>query len=127
MEYPATMNTDSRKDNTIKAFCCLNARSRDFAKFGRLYLNDGKWQGKQIVPASWVKTSTSVMNDSKDAHSISYTYNWRILKDGSFYAQGILGQFIFVCPSKNIIIVRTGKNYAKVNWPSLFSDLSNQL
>jgi len=127
MEYPATMNIDSRKHQTIKAFCCLNARSRDFAKFGRLYLHNGNWQGKQIVPSSWVKRSTSVINDSKDAHKISYTYNWRVLKDGSFYAQGVLGQFIFVCPAKNIIIVRTGKNYAKVNWPDLFHALSNQI
>jgi hypothetical protein len=127
MAYPATMNIDSRKDNTIKAFCCLNARSRDFAKFGRLYLNEGNWQGRQIVPAAWVKKSTSVMNDSKDAHNKSYTYNWRVLEDGSYYAQGVLGQFIFVCPSKHIIIVRTGKNYGKVDWPFLFKQLCASL
>jgi hypothetical protein len=127
MEYPATMSIDSRKDQTIKAFCCLNARSRDFAKFGRLYLYNGNWQGIQIVPASWVKRSTSIFNDSHDARGSSYTYQWRILKDGSFYAQGVLGQYIFVCPAKNIIIVRTGKNKAKVDWPGLFDALSNQL
>jgi hypothetical protein len=127
MEYPATMNIDSRKDNTIKAFCCLNARSRDFAKFGRLYLNQGNWQGRQIVPAAWVKKSTSVMNDSKDAHHKSYTYNWRVLEDGSYYAQGVLGQFIFVCPAKHMIIVRTGKNYGKVDWPLLFQQICASL
>jgi hypothetical protein len=127
MEYPATMNVDSRRHQTIKAFCCLNARSRDFAKFGRLYLHNGNWFGKQIVPASWVKTSTSVINDSRDAHGSPYTYCWRVLNNGSYYAQGVLGQFIFVCPAKNMIIVRTGKNYAKVNWPDLFVELSNQL
>jgi hypothetical protein len=127
MEYPASMSIDSRKHQTIKAFCCLNARSRDFAKFGRLYLHEGIWQGKQIVPASWVKRSTSVINDSKDARGSSYTYHWRVLPDGSFYAQGVLGQYIFVYPAKNIIIVRTGKNKAKVDWIGLFVGLSNQL
>jgi hypothetical protein len=127
MEYPATMNIDSRKDNTIKAFCCLNARSRDFAKFGRLYLNKGNWQGRQIVPSAWVKRSTSVMNDSKDAHHKSYTYNWRVLEDGSYYAQGVLGQFIYVCPAKHVIIVRTGKNYSKVDWPFLFQQICTEL
>ncbi|MFZ4705704.1 MAG: serine hydrolase domain-containing protein [Bacteroidales bacterium] len=127
MEYPATMSVDSRKHQTIKAFCCLNARSRDFAKFGRLYLHNGNWQGKQIIPENWVKRSTSILNDSHDARGSSYTYQWRVLKDGSFYAQGILGQYIFVCPAKNIIIVRTGKNKAKVDWPGLFNTLSNKL
>jgi hypothetical protein len=127
MEYPATMNVDSRRHQTIKAFCCLNARSRDFAKFGRLYLHNGNWFGKQIVPATWVKMSTSIINDSRDAHGSPYTYCWRVLNNGSYYAQGVLGQFIFVCPAKNIIIVRTGKNYAKVNWPALFVEISNQL
>jgi len=127
MEYPATMNIDSRKHQTIKAFCCLNARSRDFAKFGRLYLHNGNWFGKQILPEAWVKTSTSIVNNSLDAHGAPYTYQWRVLKNGCFYAQGVLGQYIFVCPARNIIIIRTGKNIAKVNWPALFVGLSDKL
>jgi len=67
MEYPATMSIDSKRHQTIKAFCCLNARARDFAKFGRLYLKKGKWQGKLIVPGKWVERPTSVINDSHDA------------------------------------------------------------
>ena len=43
MEYDASWSIDSKKNKTAKAFCCLNARARDFAKFGRLYLNKGNW------------------------------------------------------------------------------------
>lgn len=124
MEYPATLSIDSKKHQTIKAFCCLNARSRDFAKFGRLYLNKGKWQGKQIIPESWIGRSTSVINDSHDARGFPYTYQWRVTKEGNFFAYGILGQYIYICPVNNIIIVRTGKTNKKVDWPALFQELS---
>jgi CubicO group peptidase (beta-lactamase class C family) len=47
--------------------------------------------------------------------------------DGDFMAQGILGQFIYVNPSKNIVIVRMGKNYGKINWTDLFILLSKYI
>ena len=53
MEFPASWSIDSRTSATEKAFCCINARARDYAKFGRLYLNKGRWNGKQIIPM-WV-------------------------------------------------------------------------
>ena len=56
MEYDASWNSDKR--GTVRAFCCINAAARDYAKFGRLYLNRGNWQGKQIVPEAWVNSST---------------------------------------------------------------------
>jgi len=127
MEFPASWSVDSRKHQTIKAFCCINARMRDFAKFGRLYLNKGNWNGVQIVPESWVKQSTSIVNDSRDADGYPYTYHWRVTEKGCFYAKGILGQFIFVDPQKHIIIVRTGTGYADVIWPKFFEALDKQL
>ncbi|HEX7411557.1 MAG TPA: serine hydrolase [Bacteroidales bacterium] len=126
MEYPATMSIDSKRHQTIKAFCCLNARARDFAKFGRLYLNKGKWQEKQIVPEKWVERSASVINDSHDARGFPYTYQWRVTKEGNFFAYGALGQYIYVCPAKNMIFVRTGKTNKKADWPALFVELSRQ-
>jgi len=47
-----------RKAN-VKAFCCINATALDFAKLGRLYLNEGNWQGKQIVSKKWVNATTN--------------------------------------------------------------------
>ncbi len=57
MEHPATWNAD--KHNTVRAFCCMNAAARDYAKFGLLFLNKGVWQGKQLVPEEWVNGSVS--------------------------------------------------------------------
>lgn len=116
MEYDASWSVDNKKHGTTKAFCCLNARARDFAKFGRLYLNNGNWNGKQIVPAEWVKKST-------ENNKTGYSYQWWLLptETGTDYeAHGILGQYIYVCPEKNIIIVRLGKKEGKLYWDQLF-------
>ncbi|MDP4281036.1 MAG: serine hydrolase [Bacteroidota bacterium] len=126
MESPATWNYDSKRYHQIKAFCCINARARDFARFGRLYLNRGNWQGKSIIPESWVKESLTITNDSKDSQGYPYTYQWRVTPEGNFFAKGILGQFIYVCPQKNIIIVRMGESAGKIVWPELFHQLLDQ-
>jgi CubicO group peptidase (beta-lactamase class C family) len=126
MEFDATMNIDSKKHNQIKAFCCLNARARDFARFGRLYLNSGNWQGKQIIPSEWVERSMTIINDSHDSQGFPYTYFWRVTSGGAIFAKGVLGQYIYLDPSKNIIIVRLGKKSAGVNWADFFQQLCDE-
>ena len=127
MEYPASWSVDSRKHQTVKAFCCINARARDFARFGRLYLNNGNWNGKQIVPEVWVKQSMHIVNDSHDSQGYPYSYQWRVTKNGDFFAKGILGQYIFVDPQKKVIIVRMGNGNANIAWPYFFEALLQQL
>lgn len=120
MEYDATLNIDSRKNKTIKGFCCLNARTRDFAKLGRLYLNKGNWDGKQLIPEEWVTKSLTITKDSKDSKGYPYVYQWRVLPSGEFFAKGLLGQYIYCDPNKNIIIVRLGKKESRLDWIDFF-------
>jgi len=127
MESDASWNIDSKKDNQIKVFCCINAHARDFARFGRLYLHKGNWEGKQIVPREWVERSMSIINDSRDSQNYPYTYQWRVKEDGAVFAKGILGQYIYVYPAKNIIMVRLGKKTAGVNWADLMEKLCPEL
>ncbi|MCB2219321.1 MAG: beta-lactamase family protein [Bacteroidetes bacterium] len=127
MESSASWSIDSKKDKTVKAFCCINAVARDFARFGLLYLNDGKWNGKQIVPAEWVKRSTRIINDSRDSQGYPYTYQWRVIENGAFFAKGILGQYILVFPAKDLVFVRLGKSVADIDWADLFVKLSEQI
>ncbi len=127
MESDASWSIDSEAHQTIKAFCCINAVARDFARFGRLYLNKGTWGGKQIIPESWVERSTSIINNSKDSQGYPYTYCWRVLQNGSFFAKGILGQYLIIYPAKNLIFVRMGKSYADVDWADFCINLSSQL
>jgi len=122
MEYSASWSIDKKKDGLEKTFCCINARAIDFAKFGRLYLKKGNWNGKQIVSESWVHNSTKL--DSLRGSDLGYQYQWWIPNEkGDFIAEGILGQFIFVSPSENLIIVRMGKKYGNVNWKNTFEKI----
>jgi CubicO group peptidase (beta-lactamase class C family) len=125
MEFDASWSIDSKKHQMAKAFCCLNARARDFAKFGRLYLNKGKWEGKEIIPQRWIEKSLGF------DRSQSYSYQWwkRPNKDAAnhFFAQGILGQFIYVDPDKELIMVRLGRKYGDIYWPSFFQQIAAKL
>jgi CubicO group peptidase (beta-lactamase class C family) len=127
MEFDASWSIDSKKDKQIKAFCCINARTRDFAKFGRLYLNNGKYSEQQIIPEEWIKKTMAITNDSKDSQNYAYNYSWRVKEDGAIFAKGVLGQFIYVFPEKNIIIVRLGKKTDGINWPEFMEQICTGL
>lgn len=127
MEFDASWSVDSRKNNRIKAFCCINLIARDLARFGKLYLDKGKWDDEQIIPQSWIEESLRIENDSRDSGGYPYTYHWRSLEEGSYFAKGILGQYLYVDPQKDLIFVRLGKSTDKINWIEVFRDLAKKL
>ena len=113
MEYDASWSIDQEKEGIERTFCCFNTRARDLAKIGRLYLNKGNWNGKQIVSEKWVQESTKI--ETTEGSDKGYQYQWWLPTPGKdFLAAGVLGQFVYVNPAKNIIIVRLGKNYGKI-------------
>ncbi|WP_192820140.1 serine hydrolase [Rufibacter sp. LB8] len=123
MEYDASWSLDKKHEGLEKTFCCLNARARDFAKLGRLYLKQGNWQGKQVVPQAWVKESTKV--DTSNGSAWHYQYQWWLpSKSGDYMMQGILGQFVYVNPAKDLIIVRLGEDHGNANWPHIFMTIA---
>ena len=123
-EFDATWSIDKKKNGMEKTFCCINAKARDFAKFGRLYLNEGNWNGKQLLPAEWIRQSTKA--ETSEGGVSYYKYQWWLSKNG-YYADGLHGQFIYVNPSKNLIIVRLGKRAGNVPWHSVFDQLAAYL
>jgi CubicO group peptidase (beta-lactamase class C family) len=125
MEYEGSWSIDKNNNGLEKTFCCINARANDFAKIGRLYLNKGNWNGKQIVSESWVNESTKI--DTTNGSKWYYQYQWWITnKTGNFMANGFLGQFIYVCPSKNLIIVRMGKKEGKIEWWRFLNSIADK-
>ena len=98
------------------AFAGLNVTARDFAKLGELYRSNGRWNGQQIVPESWVRAS--VRADAPHLQpgqpiladhplQLGYGYQWWIPQGGlpgQFTAQGIYGQFIWIDRGRNIVI-----------------------
>jgi CubicO group peptidase (beta-lactamase class C family) len=129
MEFPASWSLDSQHSGMEKMESGLNARAIDFAKFGRLYLRHGDWNGRQIIPESWVAESTTVQPDAKWKN---YKYLWWIPHSGQgrFMAVGNLGQFIYVAPDKDCIILRFGRgkprHWQKI-YPQLFGTLADRL
>jgi CubicO group peptidase (beta-lactamase class C family) len=123
MEYDASWSIDRKKNGLEKTFCCLNARARDFAKIGRLYKNKGNWNGKQIVSQKWVEESTKL--DTSEGSANFYQYQWWLpTPNEDFMAEGILGQYVYVNPTKDLIIVRLGENEGKADWWTIFTSLA---
>ena len=97
-----------------KSFCCFYATTRDFARFGKLYMNNGKWNGRQIVSEEWVRksiTPADLLDEDGKTKLNRYGYSWWMMdyKDHHvFYMRGILGQYVLCIPDLEMIIVRTG-------------------
>ena len=115
MERDAFWNVDAPGPNGMEAaFTCLNATLRDFGRFGLMFLNHGKWNGKQIVPAEWIDRATAPDGPQVQPGRLSkgsplgYGYQWWTFpRDGAYAAEGIYFQFIFVNPKENLVIVKT--------------------
>jgi Beta-lactamase class C and other penicillin binding proteins len=95
----------------------LRLQSEDMAKFGQMLLQKGKWNGKQIVPQSWVKEATSFQIISnapenktpKDLNDWEQGYGYQFWRsrNNSYRADGLGGQFIIVLPDKDAVVVLT--------------------
>ena len=104
-----------KKDGTEKAYCCLNSNARDFARLGKLYLQNGNWNGTQLIDSNYVEESLKPADviDPTDGKPVDfYGLQWwlmpNVINTKAFYARGILGQFIIVVPEYDLIIVRLG-------------------
>ena len=137
MKYPGSWSLD--ENNFEKMESGINARAIDFAKFGRLFLHNGNWNGVQVVPAEWVaeatKADTSVDYASYYPHDFIfkngqgyYKYMWwgiqRDEQNYDFMALGNHGQIIYISPYKNLIILRFGESYGEYHgaqgWVDMF-------
>lgn len=158
-ENDASWAIADKKLNMTKAYCCLNATAIDLAKFGKLFLQNGNWEGEQIIPESWVQNSIVPLKDSEYWY---YSYMWwhtrgyeeiknddyLIQKDSSatYYrtyprkdasTRGLLGNYIYIYPEKEVIIVRLGKKKGKIkyskkvkgtiNWGQLFYEIASDI
>ncbi|HEX2922238.1 MAG TPA: serine hydrolase [Bacteroidales bacterium] len=99
----------------------LRLKTEDLAKFGQLYLQKGKWNGKQLLPKGWVDEATSVKmqqlpditqekRDSLNDSSQGYCYQFWRAKHNSYQANGASGQFVVVMPEKDVVVVLTANS-----------------
>jgi CubicO group peptidase (beta-lactamase class C family) len=143
MEYTSSWSLDEKGFEKMESG--INARARDFAKFGRLFLHNGNWDGVQVVPADWVAEATQA-DTSVDYASYYpddfifkngqgyYKYMWwgiqRNAQTYDFIAWGNKGQYIYVSPQKNLIILRFGEAYGEFGgpqgWVDMFYEFASQ-
>lgn len=116
MSKDASWSVDCKEHNQVKGFCGINAAPIDLVRFGSLYLNEGYYNGDQIIPKEWIKESFKKQNKLKDDDGRYYSYSWRITEHGSLVAVGFLGQYVYIDPEKKMVIVRTGESYDNFDW-----------
>lgn len=135
-EYDCLVTLD-HQHGTPRMYGGLAICSRDLAKIGRLYLNNGEWDGKQVVPKEWVARSSMVNKNEKQGCWWGYSNGWwldsfvggndKAFDKQDFQAMGYSGQLVYVNPANNIIIVRQGYAESNINWVDIAARLSNLL
>ena len=128
-EYNASWSLDSKESGFEKMESGLNFRSIDIAKIGTMLLNNGHWNGEKIVSKKWIKKSIipqmpinyQEYNETwLENKGVVYQYMWYILKNKKggydYYAAGKYGQYLYLSPQNNILIVRNGINTGEVDW-----------
>ena len=106
-ENATLWQVDSEEHDLVKAYCCIASNAKDFARFGKLYKDHGKWNGKQLLDSAFVAKSIT----PRFKESPEYGYGWWLKNVGDkqfFMMRGHLGQYVIVEPNDNVIIVRLG-------------------
>lgn len=109
MEADALWSLD-RIGGSEKAFCCISARARDFARLGRLFLAGGRRNGVQLVPTEW--TAQAVLPGIRTGFGYVHRHLWWAPdgSEGDFYAYGHNGQYVYVNPRSGVVIVQFSQN-----------------
>jgi CubicO group peptidase (beta-lactamase class C family) len=123
---PAVQWKSDRAGHT-RTYAEIHATVREYAKFVYLYLRKGQWEDRQIVPKNWVEESTSPASGLVNW----YAYLWHVnlpvrlaaedsvIPDDGFMAEGILGQQLFVIPSRDLVIVRVATELGSTEWDAV--------
>lgn len=118
-EADATWSLDSESSGFEKMESGINARPRDYARFGLMMLHGGRWNGHRIVSRDWVEEATAASTATDPADF--YQYMWWVgpPEDGGdppFFAHGKYGQLVGVFPEQDMVIVRLGSTDGGVDW-----------
>ena len=119
-----------KKDGDEKSFCCFHTTARDAARFGRLMLNMGNWNGRQLVSRKYMEEAlapASYLKDQWGKDPLTYYgyQTWIMNYNGERcpYFRGMLGQYIIAIPSKNAVVVRLGHKRSREYVKELTTDI----
>lgn len=114
-ENPTLWQVDSKENDLVKAYCCIASNAKDFARYGKLFKDHGKWNGQQLLDSAFVAKSLEPRFEDDQ----EYGYGWWLIQEYKgkkfFMMRGHLGQYVIVQPEDNVIIVRLGHKSLKVD------------
>lgn len=117
MEHDATWLLN--EDGTEISGCCIQATTRDFARFGQFMLDGAQVNGRQIVPEGWIEAATQKRIDIGDPGH-GYGFQWWTYDNGAYAADGIFGQGIFIDPQRNLVIATNS------SWTTALGDVDRE-
>jgi len=108
MNDDALWQIDSRESGMEKAYCCISSNARNFGKFGKLLINNGKWNGEQLLDSAFIETASEPRFSETPYYGYGFWLSDYRDKD-IYYMRGILGQYVIVIPEDDLVIVRLGR------------------
>ncbi|WP_300433842.1 serine hydrolase [Christiangramia sp.] len=99
---------DSEKSGMEKAYCCISSNARNFAKFGKLFINYGEWNKKQLIDSSFIAQASNPRFKETPYYGYGFWLSDYRNKD-IFYMRGVLGQYVIMIPEDDLVIVRLGR------------------
>ena len=139
MAHEAVWTIDSEQGGLEKTWCCLAVSAPDLARIGQLFLNEGRWNDQQIVSSHWVQAASSPQvpeaiwpAEYMEAGWRNYGYQWWLAseEDADIFALGKDGQFLYINPAHQVVIVRLGWSSGDLlssQWIKLFQALARTL
>jgi CubicO group peptidase (beta-lactamase class C family) len=128
-EYDATWSLDSDASGFEKMESGLNATAVDYARFGRLFLHEGETNGTRVVSRDWVREATAADVTTDPAGHYQYFWWIDMQRLDRFYALGNFGQYVYVAPDADAVIVRLGRDWGVENdtWIATLRDIADRL
>jgi CubicO group peptidase (beta-lactamase class C family) len=129
MQDTAYWALDSRITRNPKYYGGLNMSARDLAKFGTMILHDGKFMKKQLLPKNWFNYCDDTLHRCKedDKYCMGWYYSIDDENSDVYYAAGFNGQIMLINETKNVIIIRLGKDRGGVDWYPIMKKLSESV
>jgi CubicO group peptidase (beta-lactamase class C family) len=126
-EADASWSADSEETRFPKMESGVNAVALDYARFGLLFAREGRAGTRQVVPAEWVAEATA--RDTSADPAEHYQYWWWVdeEREGRFSARGNKGQFVYVDPATDVVVVRTGREAVLEDWPAVLRDVADRV
>lgn len=125
MEADGSWSLDSTAAGFELTQAGINARAVDFLRFGRLYLDGGTENGRQLVPRNWVRESTRADTTRDPADFYQHFWWVDVARPGRYMAVGVLGQYIYVVPDKGLVIARFGSDWGYSGWVPLLRSIAD--